>query len=54
MAKKMARIMLVLGLAGLLAANGAWAADTIKIGFHAPLTGFAASDGKSAATGSSS
>lgn len=29
-----------------------WAADdTIKIGFHAPLTGFAASDGKSASIG---
>lgn len=27
------------------------AADTIKIGFHAPLTGFAASDGKSATEG---
>ncbi len=27
------------------------AADTIKIGFHAPLTGFAASDGKSASEG---
>lgn len=29
----------------------AWAADPIKIGFHAPLTGFAASDGKSASIG---
>ena len=29
----------------------AMAADTIKIGFHAPLTGFAASDGKSATEG---
>ena len=27
------------------------AADTLKIGFHAPLTGFAASDGKSASEG---
>ena len=27
------------------------AADTIRIGFHAPLTGFAASDGKSASEG---
>ena len=27
------------------------AADTIKIGFNAPLTGFAAADGKSALTG---
>ncbi len=37
---------LALGLAGMAAA-----ADTIKIGFHAPLTGFAASDGKSATEG---
>jgi len=29
----------------------AMAADSIKIGFHAPLTGFAASDGKSATEG---
>lgn len=29
----------------------AWAAEPIKIGFHAPLTGFAASDGKSASIG---
>lgn len=28
-----------------------WAADTIKIGFNAPLTGFAASDGKSSTFG---
>ena len=28
-----------------------WAADTIKIGFNAPLTGFAASDGESATYG---
>jgi branched-chain amino acid transport system substrate-binding protein len=32
-------------------AGPAMAADTIKIGFHAPLTGFAASDGKSATEG---
>ena len=41
-------------LAGLLVIGGfgtAIAADTIKIGFHAPLTGFAASDGKSATEG---
>jgi branched-chain amino acid transport system substrate-binding protein len=36
----------MMGLAG-----PAMAADTIKIGFHAPLTGFAASDGKSATEG---
>lgn len=33
------------------AATAALAADTIKIGFHVPLTGFAASDGKSASFG---
>ena len=32
-------------------AGTAQAADTIKIGFNAPLTGFAAADGKSALTG---
>ena len=37
---------LVLGLDGTLLA-----ADTIKLGFHAPLTGFAASDSKSATEG---
>jgi len=37
---------LVAGLAGL-----AVGADTIKIGFHAPQTGFAASDGKSSTEG---
>jgi branched-chain amino acid transport system substrate-binding protein len=31
--------------------NHVYAADTIKVGFHAPLTGFAASDGKSASEG---
>jgi len=39
-------MVMVLGMAGT-----ASAADTIKIGFHAPLTGFAASDGKSATEG---
>ena len=38
----------VLLAAGVL---GAAQADTIKIGFNAPLTGFAAADGKSALTG---
>lgn len=42
-------------LAVVLVAGGlggiAQAADKIKIGFHAPLTGFAASDGKSASEG---
>jgi len=36
----------VIGLTGTL-----WAADSIKIGFHAPMTGFAASDGKSSSEG---
>jgi len=39
-------IFMVAGLTGI-----ASAADTIKIGFNAPLTGFAASDGKSATEG---
>jgi branched-chain amino acid transport system substrate-binding protein len=38
-------------LAMMMLAGPAMAADTIKIGFHAPLTGFAASDGKSATEG---
>jgi len=39
-------MVMVLGMAGAASAE-----DTIKIGFHAPLTGFAASDGKSATEG---
>jgi branched-chain amino acid transport system substrate-binding protein len=38
-------------VAGLALANTAQADETIKIGFNAPLTGFAAADGKSALTG---
>jgi branched-chain amino acid transport system substrate-binding protein len=50
MLKKMSIILLSIGvLAGW--ATGAAAADPIKIGFHAPLTGFAASDGKSSTEG---
>ena len=50
MKEKMTVGVLILCLAlGLTAPAGA--ADTIKIGFHAPLTGFAASDGKSATEG---
>jgi branched-chain amino acid transport system substrate-binding protein len=40
----------VLALAGALW-NGTAQADTVKIGFNVPLTGFAAADGKSALTG---
>ncbi len=48
--KKLAIWALALGL--LIAMAGfAAAADTIKIGFHAPLTGFAAADGKSSYEG---
>jgi branched-chain amino acid transport system substrate-binding protein len=42
----LAACVAALGMSG--AASGA---DTVKIGFHAPLTGFAASDGKSASEG---
>lgn len=47
------RRVLVTGVAGAvwLAAGAAPAAETVKIGFNAPLTGFAAADGKSALTG---
>ena len=50
MTKKIALIALVavFATAGL---NNIYAADSMKIGFHAPLTGFAASDGKSASEG---
>ena len=50
MIKKIAMIALaiVFAAAGL---SNVYAADTIKVGFHAPLTGFAASDGKSASEG---
>ncbi len=49
------RILLKTTLAALAGAallgTPALAADTVKIGFNAPLTGFAAADGKSALTG---
>lgn len=41
----------VAAVAGMALAGTSQAADEIKIGFHAPLTGFAAADGKSALTG---
>ena len=47
--------LIIIALVALFATMGltgpAGAADKIKIGFHAPLTGFAASDGKSASEG---
>jgi branched-chain amino acid transport system substrate-binding protein len=50
MLKKLSLMVLaVCVVAGTL--GTASAADTIKIGFHAPLTGFAASDGKSSTEG---
>ncbi len=50
MIKRMLIIALAAGVAA-FAAGPAQAQDTIKIGFHAPQTGFAASDGKSATLG---
>ena len=50
MVKKISLIVLAVFFAAVGLSN-AYAADTIKIGFHAPLTGFAASDGKSASEG---
>ncbi len=50
MLKKM--VILALAVCFMAAGSGpAAAADTIKIGFNAPLTGFAASDGKSSTEG---
>jgi branched-chain amino acid transport system substrate-binding protein len=51
MMKKLALIVLVVVFAASAWMDSAQAADTIKIGFNAPLTGFAASDGKSASEG---
>ena len=42
---------LFLGIVTAMLVQITQAADTIKIGFNAPLTGFAAADGKSALTG---
>ena len=47
MVKKIALIALAI----VFTAAGLNAADMIKVGFHAPLTGFAASDGKSSSEG---
>lgn len=46
---KIPRLFLV--LVAVLGVQGLHAADTVKIGFNTPLTGFAAADGKSALTG---
>jgi branched-chain amino acid transport system substrate-binding protein len=51
MMKKFALIALAILFALPVWMESAQAADKIKIGFHAPLTGFAASDGKSASEG---
>ncbi|MBW2516185.1 MAG: ABC transporter substrate-binding protein, partial [Deltaproteobacteria bacterium] len=51
MIKKLACIVLAVGFAISVTSGSSHAADTIKIGFNAPLTGFAASDGKSASEG---
>ena len=51
MMKKLTHIMLGVLAVSLALAGSLQAADTIKIGFNAPLTGFAASDGKSASEG---
>lgn len=51
----MMKRFVILTLVALVTAVGItgtpWAAESIKIGFHAPLTGFAASDGKSSSEG---
>lgn len=49
--KKLAFIVLALVFATTFWLGSVQAADTFKIGFNAPLTGFAASDGKSASEG---
>ncbi len=49
--KKFALIAMAVFFATTAWLSNTGAAETIKIGFHAPLTGFAASDGKSATEG---
>jgi branched-chain amino acid transport system substrate-binding protein len=49
--KRLTLILLAIVFATATGPGSSAAADTIKIGFHAPLTGFAASDGKSASEG---
>jgi branched-chain amino acid transport system substrate-binding protein len=47
---RVSKFLPILAIAG-VAIGGSAFAQEIKIGFHAPLTGFAAADGKSAVTG---
>jgi len=49
--RKLGIIVLIAGILTSFLTGSLWAADKIKIGFHAPLTGFAASDGKSSSEG---
>ncbi len=51
MSQRFSTKVLLGAIAGLALAVSAHAAETVKIGFNAPLTGFAAADGKSALTG---
>jgi branched-chain amino acid transport system substrate-binding protein len=51
MMKKYPAFVLAVALVAMGLGGTAQSADKIKIGFHAPLTGFAASDGKSASEG---
>ncbi|MGD2125578.1 MAG: ABC transporter substrate-binding protein [Desulfobacteraceae bacterium] len=51
MMKKLVIIVLVACVAALGLSGALYAAEKVKIGFHAPLTGFAASDGKSSSEG---
>ena len=49
--RKLGIVVLIAGILTSFLTGPLWAADKIKIGFHAPLTGFAASDGKSSSEG---
>ena len=51
MIKKLVILLFVVFFATIGLTGAVKAADKVKIGFHAPLTGFAASDGKSASEG---
>ncbi len=45
------KLLLILMMGVCMYFSSSWAGETIKIGFNAPLTGFAASDGKSSSFG---